>query len=221
MQPPLYEEQRAFWDASAATKAFAHPLDVERFTRLVAREARILDLGCGYGRVCAELAALGNQRVLGADRSAAMVRRARAEHPRLAFEHLEGARLPFPDGSLDAVLLFAVLTCLPSDLDLDELLAEVRRVLAPGAVVYVSDLLLQDDERNLARYDEGQRRFGVRGVFSVPEGAVLRHFPRQRLLAMLEPLAVLETVELRVQTMNGHSARALQVFARRAPGRQA
>ena len=41
-------------------------------------------------------------------------------------------RLPFEDGEFGAVLLFAVLTCLPEDDLQRRTLAEVRRVLRPG-----------------------------------------------------------------------------------------
>ncbi len=61
---------------------------------------RVLDIGCGTGRVTAEIASrVPDGRVVGADRSAAMIRTAHAwlrEHaPTARVVHADGAALPF------------------------------------------------------------------------------------------------------------------------------
>jgi hypothetical protein len=52
------------------------------------------------------------------------------------------------------------------------LIAELRRVLKPGAEPYISGLLLQEDERNRERYARDQPRYGTFGVFKAEDGAV-------------------------------------------------
>jgi ubiquinone/menaquinone biosynthesis C-methylase UbiE len=71
--------------------------------------------------------------------------------------------------------LFAVLTYIPSDDDQRVLLAEVRRVLRPEGILYISDLLINTDLRNLERYERDADQFGVYGVFELPEGVIVRH----------------------------------------------
>jgi 2-polyprenyl-3-methyl-5-hydroxy-6-metoxy-1,4-benzoquinol methylase len=58
-------DQNRFWNQAAGTKTFTHPLDHARFTNAVSRAARILDFGCGQGRLCAELVELGYTNVVG------------------------------------------------------------------------------------------------------------------------------------------------------------
>src|SRR5438128_12255904 len=100
--------QISYWDGVAAEKRFSHPLRLDWLTRYLTNpEARILDYGCGYGRTLAELARAGYARVVGADFSEAMLRRARHEVPHSILVHNDGVGLPIKSESIDAVLLLA------------------------------------------------------------------------------------------------------------------
>ncbi len=211
---PRLSAQLPYWDKVAWEKEFTHPLDLELFESLVPRAARVLDVGCGYGRLTSELARRGYRRVVGVDASPEMIRRGRALHPGADLRTVGGGVLPFWEGAFDAALVFSVLTCLPSDADLAGLLEEVARVLAPGGIVVVSDLVLQDGAEHGERYDDGEQRFGVRGVFELPEGVVLRHFPEADLTRLLAPFEPVRRTSFDAQTMNGHSARAFQFVGR-------
>ena len=204
-----------YWSRVAREKAFTHPLRTDWLSPLVSEDRAVLDLGCGYGRLTAELARGGWRRALGADTAAGMIERAREEHPSLDFRHLPVGPLPFEDASFGAVLLFAVLTCVPDNEDQESLIAECERILAPGGVLYVSDLLLQSDERNRARYakEESPER---QGTFELPEGVRLRHFTRTRLESLFAAFDELRFEPFEVVTMNGHRADAFQYIGRRA-----
>jgi trans-aconitate 2-methyltransferase len=106
---------------------------------------RILDLGCGTGRLTAELLErIGHGHVVGLDRSASMLSEAAARssaHPpitplhdaatrpgRLTFVQADGAALPFAD-AFDAVFSTATLHWI---LDHDAVFASVYGALAPG-----------------------------------------------------------------------------------------
>ena len=82
-------------------------------------------------------------------------------------------------------------------------------------VLYVSDLLLQRDERNRTRYREAGEE--VHGVFTLPEGVRLRHFERERVVELLADFELLRLDELEVVTMNGNPARGFQALARARP----
>jgi SAM-dependent methyltransferase len=122
-----------------------------------------------------------------------------------------------PDGNFDAVLLFAVLTCIPTDDDQVRLVAELHRLLRPGGVLYVSDMPLQSDASNLARYVAGEARFGTWGAFETDNGAVVRHHPPQHFDALLRDFDRLAAESIQLTTMNGNAAVGLQILARRRP----
>jgi SAM-dependent methyltransferase len=205
--------QRDYWNAVAETKAFSHPLDWRRFEALVDRSARILDYGCGYGRIAGQLHAAGYAGVMGVDPSPGMIMRARAEHPELSFDVLDGAA-PFADASFDAVVMFSVLTCIPSDEGQREVVREIGRLLRPNGIVYVSDILLQDDDRNRARYDR-MVPGPPYGVFELEPGVVFRHLTRARIGELFTELTPIAIVELPVTTMNGNAARGFQYVGRK------
>jgi SAM-dependent methyltransferase len=88
---------------------------------------RVAELGCGPGRLLGHLERLAPQaRVIGADLTEAMLRRAPARFGRVVGD---AQALPFAADSLDAVVMPFVLFHLP---DLPSALSEVRRALAPG-----------------------------------------------------------------------------------------
>lgn len=208
--------QVAYWNGAGATKTFTHPVN-HSWLDGVDRHARILDYGCGYGRVTAELRDHGFAEVSGTDPSAVLIQRGRLHRPDLRLEVLTAPpALPHATASLDVVLLFAVLTCVPDDAAQRALVAELVRVLAPGGLLYVSDLLLQDDERNRHRYTAHARRFGLPyGVFTTDDGAVCRHHDPAGLRALLADLDVLAERRIDVVTMNGHPSRGVQLLARK------
>ncbi len=85
----------------------------------------MLDLACGTGDLCRDLAAAGCVPV-GLDFSAGMLSMARTDAPLV---RADGACLPIPDRSVDGV------TCgfaLRNFVDLDTVFAECARVLRPG-----------------------------------------------------------------------------------------
>ncbi|MGD9634424.1 MAG: class I SAM-dependent methyltransferase [Pirellulales bacterium] len=208
--------QSEYWDQVADSKVFNHPLNLGVFRSLVGLEEQIVDWGCGYGRILAELHGAGYANLLGVDASARMIARAKREHPQLEFRQITD--LNEPALSVDAILLFAVLTCIPSDDDQTRLLAECQRLLRPGGLLYVSDLYLNSDARNVARYDRFENQFGVRGVFQLEDGGVMRHHDEDWIRRLFAPFEQLHHEEFIVQTMNNNSSRAFQYFGRRAAG---
>ena len=90
---------------------------------------RVLDVGCGTGRLTAEVAARTVRLVIGADRSATMTAQARARRdPRTAFVLADGQALPFGQ-AFDAVFSTATFHWIP---DHARLFAALHGVLKPG-----------------------------------------------------------------------------------------
>ena len=82
----------ATWDAGLYDRSFCFVSDFATdMVDLLAPEPgeRIVDLGCGTGKLTAAIAAHGAD-VIGIDGDEAMVERARALHPHLVFQHADG-----------------------------------------------------------------------------------------------------------------------------------
>lgn len=95
------------------------------------RGRRIVDFGCGTGRISAQLARAGAD-VLGIDASPEMI--AVAERGSGAsYAVVDDGRLPCGDDSVDAVISVTVLQYMPH-VELTPLLAEWSRVIRPGGI---------------------------------------------------------------------------------------
>ncbi|MFE3653692.1 class I SAM-dependent methyltransferase [Streptomyces sp. NPDC057579] len=217
MPPPRATD--GFWETTGAAKTFTHPIDPGLLAEFVPRSARVLDYGCGYGRLTAELVGQGYRAVRGVDRSAALIARGRRENPGLALMRWAGFPLPFADRSFDAALLFAVLTCVPDDAGQRAIVGELARLVRPGGVLYVSDVPLRDDPFNRERYGRFAARYGTYGVFETEDGGVFRHHAPTWLRGLLRAagFTVLRECRATVPTPDGRTAERLQIMARREP----
>lgn len=209
------DRQVDYWNRAAAEKTFTHPLDVARLRELVPEDAAILDYGCGYGRICAELVSLGYRRVTGVDISQSMVARGHARFPDLDLQVHPHFPLPFAADTFDVCILFAVLTCIPGDDGQRELLAELGRILRPNGLLYISDYPIQADERNQSRYRQFEQEHGTFGTFRLPDGGVVRHHEMSWIHELLAAFTLVNECELDVPTMNGNPARIFQIIARK------
>ena len=211
--------QIGYWDRVAHEKRFSHPLQVGWLTQyLKSSKATILDYGCGYGRTLAELSMASFTNVVGVDFSEAMLARARVAASRAGLVRNDGHSLPFKNECFDAVLLFAVLTCIPDDDEQRVLFAEVKRVLRPGGLIYLSDLLLNDDARNRERYQRFAEAYKCYGVFKLPEGVAVRHHQKKWIEELTVSFRPLEYEPFTVTTMNGNTSAAFRYLGRK-PGR--
>ena len=204
--------QLEYWNTAGTQKPFAHPLNLRRVRQWISDEGRILDYGCGYGRTLGELFNEGYEHLIGLDFSPAMIGAARERFPEIQFEEVHSLTIPLPDASVDGVLLFSVLTCIPTDEGQQTLMSEVRRVLSRGGLLYISDLWLQPDERNAARYARDEQKYGIYGVFDLPEGVTVRHHDPKWIETLTSGFEMVACDDIEVVTMNGNPAKAFQWF---------
>jgi SAM-dependent methyltransferase len=209
-----------YWNEIGPTKTFAHPIDVDALKRWLQPESRILDYGCGYGRATGILYSAGFQNLIGLDPAPAMIAAARRSHPTLIFEvQTDPPEIPLPDASVEAVLLIAVLTCIPESERQRRTLAGITRVLRPGGLIYVSDMWLQTDPRNLERYARDEQKYGTYGIFDL-DGVVFRHHERSWIESLFDEYQALSVRDIEARTMNGNPAKIFQWFGRKADRRR-
>jgi SAM-dependent methyltransferase len=132
-----WDEQAEAWARFARTPGHdrAHELlNFPPFLELLPPPGRAtLDLGCGEGRVGAELARRGHH-VVGVDSSPRMVELAGELHEAVV---ADAASLPFEDGSFDLVVAYMSLMNMD---DIPAAVAEAARVLEPGGRLCISVL---------------------------------------------------------------------------------
>jgi SAM-dependent methyltransferase len=104
---------------------------------LPADATKVLDVGCafGYGTVAIASGCEGKRWVAGVERDELNIRIACRAYPWLPMVQADATTLPFPDESVDAVLILDVVEHLE---DPEAVLAEVRRVLRPGGSLVLS-----------------------------------------------------------------------------------
>lgn len=166
---PAAEDGASGWDAYAPFYDWENAQTIGRRDvafwkhRAVAARGRVLELGCGTGRLLMPLSRAGAG-VTGVDLSAPMLARAHARarrlpvarRPRLVRSDIRA--LPFRDRAFSlAIAPYGMLQSLTTDAHLDAALAEAARVLAPGGLFGVD--LVPD----LPNWDTYQRQVRLRG----------------------------------------------------------
>jgi SAM-dependent methyltransferase len=132
-----WERQADAWARFARTSGhdeFHEEFNLPAFLELLPPPGRAtLDVGCGEGRVGAELARRGH-RVTGVDSSARMVELARQRHDAVV---ADATALPFADASFDLVVAYMSLMNMD---DLDGAVGEIGRVLERGGRLCSADI---------------------------------------------------------------------------------
>ena len=130
MSEPTWDDHAQWW-----IDGFTAGVDAEYTEQIIpmatdelAGFGRILDVGCGEGQIARALAIAGAQ-VTGIDPTQRNIEVARERGGGPVYEIASADNLPFEDSSFDAVVACLVFEHIDS---LDDAIAEVARVLAPG-----------------------------------------------------------------------------------------
>ena len=107
-------------------------------------KSRVLDVACGIGTTARLLARDFGLSVVGLDASAVNVTKAEGllRGETATFVTADAARLPFPDDSFDAVVCECAVSTFA---DQPRVVAEFARVLRPGGVVGVTDMVVEGE----------------------------------------------------------------------------
>ncbi|MBW3619409.1 MAG: class I SAM-dependent methyltransferase [Actinobacteria bacterium] len=135
----MFDRVAPRYDLANALLSFGQDAHWRRVTAAAARPAGavVLDVASGPGNVAIALIARGARRVVALDLSLNMLLEgARRDYPDVAFVHGDAQRLPFPDGSFDAVTISFGLRNVP---DPRVALEEFARVLRPGGRVVIAE----------------------------------------------------------------------------------
>jgi SAM-dependent methyltransferase len=144
----FYEQD---WVRAVLGESF-HPGGIELSARLIRglhlpAKSRVLDLACGIGTTTRLMAREFGLDAIGLDISEANSAKARESFPSdsrfsATFVTATAEAMPFPDESFDAVVCECAISTFT---DQPRVLAEIVRVLKPGGVVGISDMIVEGE----------------------------------------------------------------------------
>lgn len=208
-------KQKVYWNDVAHKKEFTTPFHFKEFAKYVRKDARILDVGCGYGRTLEQLYQNGYKNLIGIDFSEKMIQRGKKQYPYLDLRVKLQDNIELKSESCDAVILFAVLTCIINNQEQLKLLKDIERVLKPGGILYINDFLLNTDERNVSRYNIFVEKYQKYGVFELPEGAIVRHHHINWVEKCVNSFEKLSLNQVVYTTMNGNKSNGYYYLGRK------
>lgn len=100
----------------------------------------ILEIGCAYGDLSAELASRGAN-VVSFDISTHAIGEAQVRHPGITFQQGDAVSMPFPNNSFDLAVAGEIASCMPDVATLKDLVKEMRRAVKAQGAAYILELL--------------------------------------------------------------------------------
>jgi len=207
------KNQTKYWDTKGYKKESTTKFDIDLFNLFVNKNDTICDYGCGYGRILSLLDMNGFSNLTGYDVSKKMVERGIKENPSLQFNVLNNEYEI--ESKYDAVILNGVLTCIIKDNEQLDLMSHLYKILNKNGIIYISDFLLNTDQRNIIRYSKHLDNYRQYGVFELDDGAILRHHSLQWVLALTKPFKKLFFKETSFPTMNNNKSKGFTFVGRK------
>lgn len=140
--------------------------------------ARILDLGCGRAEATRTIASRHpDARILAleVDKVQHEINVANRDLPNVEYAEGGAQAIPASDASFDVVMMFKSLHHVPGDA-LDTALAEIRRVLVPGGLAYVSEPVFAGAYNEMIRIFHNEERVRVAAFEALQRAVNSGHF---------------------------------------------
>ena len=209
-----------YWDRKALTTEFSTPLPAEWIESSGQGKARtrVLDAGCGQGRILDALASVGWTRLWGVDFSPEMVRCASQRlctRARIVCASLR--ELPFDDACFDLVLCFGVVNTIADDCNLRAVCKELARVTIDRGRMLINDYGLGTGKFDRERYLAALPETGVYGRFR-SDGMMFHHRPPTTVAELLcGCFEVQKCEQLTFTTMTGRERDGYCMVTQRIP----
>lgn len=208
-----------YWNSYKGQQRFTSPLADERFTRHLSANDRVLDLGCGYGRVAAYLYGRGIKNVFGIDPSQELIEEAKRSFPATTYPELRfrvGVVDDIPRTEhFEAALLFAVIEYVYGRKDREHFVAAIHDRLNPQGLVLL-EAFVQDWENNAALYEKAMEAGKEKGTILLPNGLSVYHDTPEGLDTLFsQGYEKLESNQELFQTWSGRQTRGYYAVYRK------
>ena len=189
--------QTKAWNIVAESVNFNLEINTNKILQFIPQKGLVLDYGCGYGRTCEILTSLGYKNIIGVDTSSEMIKRGNLEYPHLSLYHSKNHKIAYPDNHFNAILICAVLTCVPNDSAKRKIISEIKRVLVPGGIIHMVEFCNETENKF-------ESKFGVN----------MHHQTPKTLRNLVGGFSKLSFEVKNVKTMNGKKALAISYFGK-------
>ncbi len=165
------------------------------------------------------LKSAGFHNLIGFDFAPNMISRGLRENPDLDLRLLEKAgMIPCDNESVDALVMSTVLCCIITEKEPEALITEIRRVLKPKGILYITDFLICEHPRYQEKYALGLQQFGMRGIYTTNENLTVRHYTSEVIMNLLRSFDIQWFEQFDFRTMNQNPARTFHCIAQKSLG---
>jgi len=153
-------------------------------------KAKILEVGCGIGRVIGHLVRHKNVDATGIDINRAAIKRSKEQRgcENAKFAVMDGTELKFPDNSFDNVIMTGVIGGVELEIR-EKLLTKAYRAVKPGGTVAVAEFKMNlDDPEKVKKYKDAEQTTHERGTRIIKRGdkeLIVKHFNEDELIKLL------------------------------------
>ncbi|MEI6542978.1 MAG: class I SAM-dependent methyltransferase [Methylococcales bacterium] len=200
----MIDTQQNSWDIVANAISFSLSPNLDALTNLITPKAKVLDYGCGYGRITQELYERGYINLTGVDTSIEMIKRGLTLFPTLDLRHILTYEIPAELGKYDVILLCAVLTCIPIKEHRTKIIRSVHDALNRGGILYCIDF-----------QQSSTKNYSSSGTFSSKLGIEMKHFLPQEISDELAIFSKTSQTITEATTISGEKTSAIHHFAKK------
>lgn len=186
----------AKWDLVADQINFNLKINLARFISKINIDSKILDFGCGYGRICSELFENGYNNVKGIDQSKNMITRGREKFPALCLDFVSSKVLPYADCHFDTIVCCAVFTCIPTIEEREITINELYRILKPSGIFHLVEFSSTTTKTHLSSF-----------------GVPMRHSSPEEYRKLISRFSIQEEEIIETETLKGKPSQSYSVFA--------
>ncbi len=207
---------QAYWNTIGVQKEFEDPIYLDKLAPFLTPNAKIIEYGCGYGRLLHFFYSQGYENLVGFDYAPAMIKRGQEAFPNLALHAIEtSGKIPVTDQTADLVVLSTILCCILEKEEQKKVIDEMQRVLKRGGVLYLSDFSLCSHPLYQKKYVEGEHEYGEWGIYTTSEGLTVRHHSTEWITDLLSTFDIQWMEQFNFKTMNNNPARTIHCIAQK------
>lgn len=207
-------EAKIFWNEIGSKKTFEDPLYINKLQPYLNEDSRIVEYGCGYGRLLNILQTKGYQNLTGFDYAPNMIERGSQLYPTLNLNLIEkSAEVPLEDNAADLVIMSTILCCMIENQEQIKLIEEIKRILKKGSILYLADFMVSDHPRYFEKYQKGKEAFGQWGIYTTNENITVRHYSTKWIMELLKDFNIKWFEQTDFKTMNQNPAKTFHCIA--------